>query len=70
MKDISEMNYNSFKNKIDKTKLGRFNQKIDFYKNQELYWFKNKNLLIYAITKLSFEKFKQIQFCINQVIKL
>ena len=68
IKDISEGNYNLFKNNIDKSKLGRFNQKIDFYKNQELFWFRNRNLLTYAITKLPFERFTNIQFCINQVI--
>ena len=68
LKDISETDYNTFKNNIDRAKLGRFNQKIDFYKNQELYWFRNKNLMLYAITKLPFEKFENIKYCINQVI--
>jgi len=68
IKDIMAADYNKFKNDINKSKLGRFNQKIDFYKNQELYWFRNKNLMLYAITKLPFEKFENIKYCINQVI--
>ena len=68
LKDIIEPDYNKFKNNINKSKLGRFNQKIDFYKNQELYWFRNKNLMLYAITKLPFDKFEHIKYCINQVI--
>ena len=60
--------YDDFKSKIDKSKLGRFNQKIDFYQNNELYWYRNTNLVLYAITKLPLEKFDKIRYCIQQVI--
>ena len=69
LENISENKYVEFKNKIDKTKLGRFNQKIDF-NNKELFWFRNKNLILYSITKLPFEQFEYIQYCIQQVNKL
>ena len=68
IKDLSENNYNKYKNAIDKSKLGRFNQKIDFYQNYELYWYRNTNLLLYSLTKLPFHKFNKIQYCIQQVL--
>ena len=69
LENISDNKYLEFKNNIDKKKLGRFNQKIDF-NNKELFWFRNKNLILYSITKLPFEQFKYIQYCIQQVNKL
>ena len=69
LENIQEDKYLQLKNKIDKKKLGRFNQKIDF-NNKELFWFRNKNLILYSITKLPFEQFKYIQYCIQQVNKL
>ena len=69
LENISEDKYLKFKNEINKKKLGRFNQKIEF-KNTELFWFRNKNLILYSITKLPFEQFKDIKYCIKQVIKL
>ena len=68
IKDLSEINYNNYKNTIDKSKLGRFNQKINFYQNNELYWYRNTNLVLYSLTKLSFQKFNKIQYCIQQVL--
>ena len=61
--------YDKFKSNIDKSKLGRFNQKIDFKENNELYWFRNSNLIIYQITKITYENFGPIKYCIKQVIK-
>ena len=66
---ITKDDYNKYKKNIDKSKLGRFNQKIDFKKNPELYWFRNSNLIIYQITKFTYEKFEPIKYCIEQVIK-
>ena len=64
---FSENEYNAFKNSIKKSKLGRFNQKINFDNNKELYWFRNQNLLLYLITKIDFSDFCPIKYCIRQV---
>ena len=69
LKNISKVEYLDFKANIDRKKLGRFNQKIDF-NNKELFWYRNKNLILYSITKLTYEKFKDIQYCIKKVINL
>jgi len=65
---FSENEYNEFKNSIIVSKLGRFNQKINFDNNSELYWFRNQNLILYLITKIDFSDFCPIKYCIRQVL--
>ena len=47
LSNITSDNYDKLKKSIDKKKLGRFNQKIDFNTNKELYWYRNKCLILY-----------------------
>ena len=59
-----------FNNLVDEFKsynLGRFNQRIEF-DNQELYWFRNKALLIYALLEMDFDSFKLMIYCIEKII--
>ena len=62
--------FTQFKNSIDYSKLGKFNQDIDFNKNKELYWHRNKNLILYAITKIDFDNFELMNYCIDKVIEM
>ena len=47
LSNITKENYENLKKGIDEKKLGRFNQKIDFNNNKELYWYRNKSLILY-----------------------
>lgn len=71
LKNIKEKNYfTQFKNSIDRSKLGKFNQDIDFNKNKELYWHRNKNLILYALSKLEYNDFELMNYCIDKIIHM
>ena len=48
--------------------LGIFNQGIK-YDNQELFWFKNKALLVYAILKMTSDEKKLMKSCVDKIIE-
>ena len=52
----------------ENSNLGIFNQRIE-YDNQELFWFRNKQLIIYALLKMNFDKIKLMKSCINKIME-
>lgn len=57
------------KSNIDSSKFGLFNQNIDFNKNIEAYWYRNKMLVFYALKKFQINEFNLMKYCINQIFK-
>ena len=47
--------------------LGRFNQGIEF-SNEELYWFRNKSLLIFSLAEMNYDTFSLMQYCIDKIL--
>lgn len=60
--------YNEILNKCKTIHLGVFNQGIE-YNNQELFWFRNKALLVYAIKKMTNNEIKLMKYCANKIIE-
>ena len=69
-KDENKMkqNFENLVNEFKSYNLGRFNQRIEF-DNRELYWFRNKSIIIYALLGMDFESFKQMIYCIEKIIE-
>ena len=63
-----ENDLNQMIQKCEKIYLGVFNQGID-YNNKELFWFKNKALVVFSILKIDSDKYKLMQFCINKIFE-
>ena len=59
---------NEILNKCKTIHLGVFNQGIE-YNNQELFWFRNKALLVYAIKKMTNDEIKLMKYCVNKIIE-
>ena len=59
---------NEILNKCKTIHLGVFNQGIE-YNNQELFWFRNKALLVYAIKKMTNNEIKLMKYCVNKIIE-
>ena len=70
----SEKEFNKIIDNIKDIELGIFNQGIEF-SNRELFWFRNKELVVYALLKLKydnkqFEKIKLMKFCIEKIFEM
>ena len=63
-----ENNYEKIIKKCKDIYLGIFNQGIEF-SNQELFWFRNKELVVYSLLKMKSYKLKLMKFCIGEIIK-
>ena len=63
-----ENNYEKIIKKCKDIYLGIFNQGIEF-SNQELFWFRNKELVVYSLLKMKSDKLKLMKFCIGEIIK-
>ena len=64
-------NQNDFNLLVDNYKeynFGRFNQGIE-YNNKELYWFRNKSLLIYTLLKIDYNILNLMIYCINKILE-
>ena len=71
LKIKSEQNFDKIIENCNNIYLGLFNQGIEF-SNQELYWFRNRELIAYALLKLNndekkSEKIKLMKFCIEKI---
>ena len=70
----SENDFDKIIDNIKDIELGVFNQGIEF-SNRELFWFRNKELVVYALLKLKydnkqFEKIKLMKFCIEKIFEM
>ena len=65
----NENEFIKIQKEINRSKLGLFNQNIDFYKNKELYWYRNKKLILYALTKFNYDKFILMKYCIQKALE-
>ena len=70
----SENDFDKIIDNIKDIELGIFNQGIEF-SNRELFWFRNKELVVYALLKLKydnkqFEKIKLMKFCIEKIFEM
>ena len=71
LKIKSEQNFDKIIENCNNIYLGLFNQGIEF-SSQELYWFRNRELIAYALLKLNndekkSEKIKLMKFCIEKI---
>ena len=51
----------------DVENLSRFNQPIQF-SNIELYWYRNRGLILYCLNKITLDKFELMKYCIREKI--
>ena len=70
----SENDFDKIIDNIKDIELGIFNQGIEF-SNRELFWFRNKELVVYALLKLKYdnkqsEKIKLMKFCIEKIFEM
>ena len=52
---------------LDIANLSRFNQPIQF-SNNELYWYRNRGLVLYCLNKITLDKFKLMKYCVGEKI--
>ena len=52
----------------DIDKISRFNQPIKF-ENYELYWYRNRALVLYSFNKIDLRQFKLMKYCIEQLLR-
>ena len=59
----------NLKNKysLDIANLSRFNQPIQF-SNNELYWYRNRGLVLYCLNKITLDKFELMKYCVGDKI--
>ena len=62
-----EEKFTNLVNEFKSYDMGRFNQGIE-YNNKELYWFRNKSLIIYALLEMDFSHFKLMKYCIKSIL--
>ena len=64
----SEQNdFNNLVKEYSSFNLGRFNQAIEF-SNEDLYWFRNRVLLILHLVKMNYDSFCLMKYCINKIL--